>query len=228
MDEQGYAAFLRKNHRSDSTIRRNIECLQRFERYLAERGKSLGDAAPEDLVGFVEESRQKKAGVGLLGIADYCEWTGNEAIRWKSHALFAEECFEDYKVSEFQGIPAEYPPRLKALGIRTAKELLEAGRTPPLRRALAEQSSIPEECVLEMVKLADLGRAGGLKQIRGRLYYNAGFDTHAKIAAVEPDVLRARLAEYIQQSGFPGIQPTPKEALNAVHVARYIPRLVEY
>ena len=64
--------------------------------------------------------------------------------------------------------------------------------------------------------------------MRARLYHEAGFDTLDKIAALEPEELRKKLAEFIEERGFAGIAPTPKEAAHSVTLARALPRLVEY
>jgi hypothetical protein len=78
--------------------------------------------------------------------------------------------------------------------------------------------------MLELVKLSDLSRLGGLKSVRARLfYYDAGVDTVEKIAQWEPEELRAMLSEFVGESGFDGIAPLPKEVHNAVDKARSLP-----
>jgi hypothetical protein len=81
---------------------------------------------------------------------------------------------------------------------------------------------------LEFVKLSDLARVQGLKNIRARLYYDAGVDTIEKLAACDPSELRELLIRFIEDSGFDGIAPTPKEARSAVKQARKLPIIVEY
>jgi hypothetical protein len=98
--------------------------------------------------------------------------------------------------------------------------------TAEARQMLAEQSGVPAAVILELVKLADLARLGGLKGIRARLYYEAGADTLEKIAAYEPEELGAMLADFVARTGFDGIAPLPKEVRNAVANAGRLPKLV--
>ena len=68
----------------------------------------------------------------------------------------------------------------------------------------------------------------GLKGIRARLYHDAGVDTVDKLAAWEPEALRAMLVEFVECTGFDGIAPLPKEAAGAVAQAKKLPQVVEY
>ncbi len=229
MNEGGFLRFLKQNGRSERTMRGYLECVQRFEAFLAEQGgRSLDAATPEDLEAFAGWSAQRGQGVAYLAIADYCDWSGNGAVRWAAHERFAWDTLCEYKLNDMMGVDAAHVQALKQHSMVTARDLLEAGDTPEKRAALSALTGIPPERILEMVKLADLARVGGVRKVRGRLYYDAGFDTPEAIAAVLPEELRQRLAEYIQASGFAGIPPTPKEALNAVMVSRRLKRVVGY
>jgi hypothetical protein len=87
---------------------------------------------------------------------------------------------------------------------------------------------VPLDVVLELVKLSDLARIPGLKNIRARLYYDAGVDCIEKLAAWNAEELRAMLVDFVEETGFEGIAPWPKEAKSAVETARKLPQLVEY
>ncbi len=227
MDEKGFLKFLRQNGRSERTMRGYLDCINRFETYLDGYSRKLSQATPEDLDNFVEWSTKYGEPVAYLAIADYYDWSGNELMRCTAHERFAWDNFSAYKLSDMLGIDPTCIMSLKKIGILTARDLLTAGDTPARRAALSAQTGIPPDCILEMVRLSDLARIGGLKKIRGRLYYDAGFETLDKIAAVTPEDLRQRLADYIHRTGFAGIPPAPKEASNAVTMARHVKRLVE-
>jgi len=227
MDEKGFLKFLHQNGRSERTMLGYLDCVKRFEAYLAGYRRRLNQAMPEDIRAFAEWSAKNGQGVAYLAIADYYDWTDNDPLRWTAHELFAWDNFCAYKLSEMLGIDPAHVQILKGIGILTARDLLAAGDTPARRAALSAETGIPLHCIVELVRLSDLARVGGLKKIRGRLYYDAGFDTLDKIAAVSPETLRQQLAEYIQRSGFAGIPPTPKEAANAVAMAHHLKRLVE-
>jgi hypothetical protein len=70
-----------------------------------------------------------------------------------------------------------YTDLLLTLGIRTAAQLLDRGRTKEERKQISLELGIPEDFLLELVKLSNLARIPGLAKKRARLYYDAGFDT---------------------------------------------------
>lgn len=133
-----------------------------------------------------------------------------------------------FKLREFRGISADHIRKLEKMGIRNAGQMLLAGRTAENRTRLAIQAGIPEEAVLELVKLADLARLPGVKGIRARLYYDAGVDCVEKLAGYEPEALLALTTAFVQQSGFDGIAPLPKEVSSTIANARRLPGLVEW
>ena len=93
---------------------------------------------------------------------------------------------------------------------------------------MAAATGVAPPAILELVKLADLSRLGGVKGIRAWLYYHAGADTLAAIAGWEPAALEKMLAEFVARTGFDGTPPLPKEVRNAVRAARALPAVVEY
>ncbi len=105
--------------------------------------------------------------------------------------------------------------------------MVDAGRTPRLRQALAEQTGLPMEVILEYVTLSDLARLGAVRSVRARLYYDAGL-TPETIATWEPEELHAMLVEFVNRTGFDGIAPLPKEVRNLVADARSLPKIVQY
>jgi hypothetical protein len=67
-----------------------------------------------------------------------------------------------------------------------------------------------------------------VKSVRARLYYDAGVDTVEKMAEWDPEELREMLIAFVEQTGFDGVAPLPKEARNTVETARKLPKIVEY
>ena len=148
---------------------------------------------------------------------------------WASASdLWSASNYQKFKLKEFLDVDLQAVAVLKQHGILTAPQMVEAGKTPSARAALAQKTGLSPETLLELVKLSDQARIGGHKRVRARLFHNAGLDTIDKIAALEPEEVRKILIEYIERTGFPGIPSTPKEATHSVMLARYLPRLVEY
>ncbi len=226
MDEVGFSDFLKKKGKSEKALHRYLDKVSELERYLKTHGKSILDANIDDLRGYLFSS--KNAQVGFLGIAEYYQFLGNETLQLTAAEVWSEVGFARFKLKDFVDVDLDAVRILKEKGIETAQDMVEAGRTPGMRAALAERTGIPEDEILELVKLSDQARIGGHKGIRARLYHEAGFDTLDKMAAVEPDELRSRTADYIAASGFIGTPPTPGEAADSVAMARHLPRIVEY
>lgn len=132
-----------------------------------------------------------------------------------------------FKLNEFRGVDPSAAAALAARGIKNADQMLAAGRTRELRERLARETGVPVDTLLELVKLSDLARLPGVKGIRARLYYDAGVDTVEKLAGWEPEALRVMLAQYVEQSGFEGIPPLPKEVSSTVANARRLPKILE-
>lgn len=107
-------------------------------------------------------------------------------------------------------------------------QMLDAGRTPVDREVLAARTGVPVEAILELVRLSDLPRTPGIKGIRSRLYHDAGVDTIGKLAEWDPEELRAMLVAFVEDTGFEGIAPLPKEVASSVATAKRLPRIVEY
>ena len=132
-----------------------------------------------------------------------------------------------FRLKEFRGVNPEYIGRPEARGIKSAEQMLTAGRTKRQRTTLARETSIPEDAILELVKLSDLARLPGVKGIRARLYYDAGVDSIEKMANWEPEALRTMVMEYVERMGFDGIPPLPKEVSSTVANARKLPKMAE-
>ena len=133
-----------------------------------------------------------------------------------------------FRLKEFRGVNPEHVERLAAAGIKTAEQMLAAGQTAEKRAAMAQDTGIPAEAILELVKLSDLARLPGVKSIRARLYYDVGVDCVEKMAACEPEALLALTAEFVARTGFDGIAPLPKEISSTIANAKRLPRIVEY
>jgi hypothetical protein len=105
--------------------------------------------------------------------------------------------------------------------------MLDAGKTKKQREDLSKQLDIPEESILELVKLSDITRLGYVKKKLSRLYYEAGLDSPAKIAAFEPDDLHAFFVKFVEESGWDGMVPNPSDLVGNVANARKLKKIVE-
>jgi hypothetical protein len=234
VDEEGFRKFLKRGGRSPKAVKRAIAYVTEFEQYLKEkRGrKGLDKACPEDLEAFVswfEEERKESAKLYLWGICYYYEYTSNKEMRARAGELRGKRMEQaSFALKEFRGISPEHVKKLADIGIRNVKQMLEAGRTSGKRKELSAKTGVPIETVLELVKLSDLARLQGVKGIRARLYYDAGVDSIEKLAKWDPKELRVMIIKFVEETGFEGIAPLPKEAESTVAEAKKLPKIVEY
>jgi hypothetical protein len=133
-----------------------------------------------------------------------------------------------FSLAGFRGVDPENVRKLNEQGIGNVEQMLKAGRTPPDRKALAAETGVPVDRIVELVKLSDLARIPGVKGVRARLYYDAGLDTVEKLAGKEPGELGAMLGEFVKQRSFAGVPPLPKEVAATVSAARRLENVVEF
>lgn len=223
--------FLKRGGRSPSAAARAIRLVGDFEHYLAEiRNRELDAAGHEDLEAYVAwyEREQKGSAKGpLWAIRYYYQFAGDDDLADLAGILRQQRIQrKPFQLKDFRGVDQAVTRKLAAAGIRDVKQMLEAGATPAGREAVAAETGVPLEDVVELVKLSDLARLPGVKEIRARLYHDAGVDTLEKMAQWEPDALRQAMAAFIERTGFDGVAPLPGEARHAVTRARELPKVV--
>jgi len=234
MDEAGFGSFLKRGGRSPQAVARCVRCVQQFEEFLRTHrdGRELDEANPSDMeqfVAWIEREPKTSAKTHLWALRYHFEYTANDEMRALASAMRGERVKRaPFSLANFRGVDPGHMEKLASLGIGNVDQMRNAGRTPADREALAEKTGIPPAAILEYVKLSDLARIQGLKGIRARLYHDAGVDTLEKLAAWDPEELRAMLIDFVERTEFEGIAPLPKEASSAVATAKRLPRAVEY
>jgi hypothetical protein len=234
LNDETFRTHLKREGRSKSAIERIVRLVGEFEHYLQVQPspKELDVAERDDLIGFVEhiESDGKtKASTQLWALAHYFDYTKNDELRGLA-ARLREDRIErrPFRLADFRGVKPEHAEQLAALGIENIKQMLKAGKTAHDRETLSKESGISLKFVLELVKLSDLARIGGVKGIGARLYHDAGVDTVEKMAEQDPVELREMLLQWVDRTGFRGIAPLPKETEYTVATAKKLPRVVKY
>jgi len=117
--------------------------------------------------------------------------------------------------------------KLVAGGIKSADDLLAAGKTPAARKALAAQVGVDPKELLEMLNRADLARVQGIGEVYSNLLENVGVDTIVELAKRVPANLHAKLAEQAQK-GDARRAPTLVQVENWVKQAKELGRGIEY
>ena len=232
MNEAEFRQYLKKSGRSPNAAERVIKLVNEYAVYLGNIDKNLQGATGDDLeayVDWIEMDPEANAKRQLWAIRYFYQFTGDAAMeRIASDLRQARISRKPFALRDFRGVDPAYVDRLEQAGIRDVEQMLAAGSTTHSRQTTAKKIGVPEEAILEFVKLSDLARIPGLKRIRARLYFDAGADTVEKIASSEPQPLLVMLKDFVEQSGFDGIAPLPKEVEHAVKTARKLPLVVDY
>ena len=233
MNETEFQAFLKHNRRKASAIEQIVSFVLAFEVYLAEHypEKNIEQTTVESLesyVSWIESETGESASKPLWALRYFFDFIENEALSNLAGELRQERIKrKPFMIKKFRGVNPEYIAKLDALYIENIDQMLDAGRTPRLRQELAAQTGLPLDAILEFVKLSDLARIRAVRSVRARLYHDAGL-TPEIIATWEPEDLRAMLVAWVEETGFNGIAPLPKEARNLVREARRLPKIVQY
>jgi hypothetical protein len=232
IEEGEFARFLRrkgkKPHVVDGLVRQARESVAALT--ARSPGKVTAISA-QDLAQYAAalSSREMKSQMRALGL--YFSCAGADELADQARRLRAAEVAKGrrpFKLTGFRGVSRTITDKLAAVGVATVPEMLQAGKTPADRAALAEKTGIPVEKILELVKLCDLTRLGAVKCVRARLYYEAGLQTPHDFIGWEVEALRQKLIAFVTDSGFDGIAPLPKELANALEMAARLPVAVEY
>lgn len=133
-----------------------------------------------------------------------------------------------YKIEEIEGVGEAFGQKLRAAGIATTDAMLEKGRTPAGRKAIAEETGISPKLVLEWVNRADLKRVKGIGTQYSDLLEHAGVDTVVELGTRNAANLHAKIAEVNEQKNLVRQLPTLASVEDWVAQAKELPRGIEY
>jgi predicted flap endonuclease-1-like 5' DNA nuclease len=132
------------------------------------------------------------------------------------------------KLEDIEGIGATYANKLKGIGLKSLKSLLDQGATPKGRAEIAEKSGISEKLVLEWVNHADLYRIKGVASEYSDLLEEAGVDTVVELAQRRADNLLEKMVETNKQKKLVRRLPVLSQVESWVKQAKNLPRKVQY
>lgn len=232
LDEEGFLSYMKERRNTPDKMKSYINRIKRFEKYLTEHelGKSIKDLTIDDLKKYVEWCKANNVNPyqELFGIREYYGFLGNETLSYSCNQVMQMIQLEKFRLKDFMTANQEYAKKLAEIGMKTASQILEAGRTRKEREVIARKSGVPVNEVLKFVKLANLARCPGHMKKRACLYYEAGLDTFDKIAAQEPESMIDFLDDFIKRTGFDGSAPTLADAKSSVENSKRIPRIIEF
>lgn len=131
-------------------------------------------------------------------------------------------------LKDIPGVDSEYIDRLAAVGIKHTKHLFERARFKRDRAELSRLVNVPSDALLELVKLSDLGRIGGVGPVFARIFLDAGIDTLEKLSNSSADEVFERTIAVNKEKGYTKVMATLKDVKLCVNTARELPKVIEY
>ncbi len=233
MDEKAFAAFLKKKGKKADVVERNIRTVNNVADFMKrEFHKQFEDISPDDIKQYVSAlEAQKKSPKGpLYVLMNYFKFTDDKELLKCAASLRQTRTKKSRSVfllKNFMDVNQECVQALANAGIKNVDDMLKAGNTKIKRKKLSRKLNIPEDAILELVKLSDITRLGYVKTKLTRLYYNAGLDSPEKIAIFEPDELHEFFVKFVKESRWEGMVPNPKDLVGNIASARTLKKVVE-
>jgi len=131
-------------------------------------------------------------------------------------------------LKDIPGVDSEYIERLAAVGIKHTKHLFERARFKRDRAELSRLVNVPTDTLLELVKLSDLARIGGVGPVFARIFLDAGIDTLEKLSNSSADEVFERTIAVNKEKGYTKVMATLKDVKLCVNTARELPKVIEY
>lgn len=133
-----------------------------------------------------------------------------------------------YPLARIDGIGRRQAAALAAVGVRTTEDLLEAAARPKGRAALAEQTGIAEDTLLDWANRADLLRIAGLSVELAALLAAAGVTTVPELKRQRPDALAAVLQAANARRKLLGRVPGEAQCAKLIAAAKVLRRRLSY
>jgi hypothetical protein len=176
---------------------------------------SMGIETLADLRSALNSKAKRKAFSQKSGLSvDYLVILRREANSYVS---------KPFNLGEIPGVNPEYVDRLAAIGVKHTKHLFERALSPADRARLAAQADVPDDALLELVKLSDLARIVGVGPVFVRLLYEVGLETPAAFLAHSPDELLEKVRAVEE-----GAALSVKDVEYCLRTARYLPQAIDY
>ena len=133
-----------------------------------------------------------------------------------------------YSIAEMRAIGPFYAGKLKAVGIRSSRKLLERASTPKGRKQLAEASGIQPDNILKWANMADLMRVPGVAADYAELLSAAGVDTVKELKRRNVANLVARMAAANEKKKMVELLPSEKRVARWVELAKLLDPMMMY
>lgn len=132
------------------------------------------------------------------------------------------------KLAAIEGIGSFYAQKLKDAKIASLESLLKKGASPSGRKAIAEETGISNNLILEWVNRADLFRIKGVGEEYSDLLEASGVDTVVELAQRNAKNLYAKMVEVNEGKNKVRKLPTQGQVADWVAQAKGLDRVITY
>lgn len=131
-------------------------------------------------------------------------------------------------IQDVEGIGPTYAEQLKAAGIGSAEQLLEASCSKKGRQTLAEKTGISEKLILTWANMCDLFRINGVGGQFAELLEGAGVDTVKELRNRNAQNLSAKMAEVNAQKKLCKVSPAVSMVENWIEQAKSLDPMITH
>ncbi|MFB0562540.1 MAG: DUF4332 domain-containing protein [Candidatus Lokiarchaeia archaeon] len=131
-------------------------------------------------------------------------------------------------IEKIEGIGEVYTEQFKAIGIKTTKDLLEAGKTPSGREELAKKMDLSTELILEWVQDSDLMRIKGVSEEYSDLLEESEVRDVPDLATKDPASLYKKILEVNAEKKIVRKTPLRNDIKKWIEQAKKLPKIIEY
>jgi predicted flap endonuclease-1-like 5' DNA nuclease len=132
------------------------------------------------------------------------------------------------KIEDVEGIGPVLGDKFRAAGVKDTGALLKSALTAAQRKALAEQTGLPEARILKFANMVDLYRISGVGSEYSELLEAAGVDTVPELAQRNAANLVQAMATVNQARKLTRQVPTEAEVSKWIEQAKSLPRMIEH
>ena len=124
----------------------------------------------------------------------------------------------------FPGINLDYVEKLAVMGIKNSKHLMNKVQNTEELYKLSKESDIPQNELLEIIKLSDLVRISGVGPVFARMILDTRTDTAAKMADAHAELLFKELKKINAEKNYTKAKFTQKDVQYCIDFAKKLPK----
>lgn len=131
-------------------------------------------------------------------------------------------------LADIPGVDQAAVKQLAAQGIRHTQHLFERTQTPSERDLLALATDIPSETLLDLVRMADIARAGWVGPVFLRLLFESGINSLSELAHADAETLYRETCAVNAARQYTKAGYSVKDIAACIAVAQSLPNTIRY